>query len=112
MSINAERVYKTVETDYGAVRGILNETLFNQKPYVSYRGIPFAKPPVGELRFKAPVPIDPWAPGILDAFEYSKACSQILELRTDTPSAEDCLYVNIFVPGKKKWNIQFLFFSI
>lgn len=47
-----ETVYKIVETRNGAVRGILNKTIFNQKPFYSFRGIPFAEPPIAELRFK------------------------------------------------------------
>lgn len=45
-------VYKTIETKNGAVRGILNKTIFNDRPFFSYRGIPYAQPPTGELRFK------------------------------------------------------------
>lgn len=45
-------IYKTVEIKDGAVRGLMNRTILNQKDFFSFRGIPFAKPPVGELRFK------------------------------------------------------------
>lgn len=47
-----ENIYKTVEIKNGAVRGIMNKTILNQKDFYSFRGIPFAKPPLGELRFK------------------------------------------------------------
>lgn len=42
----------TVETKNGRVRGKLNETLFDKKYYYSFRGIPYGKAPVGDLRFK------------------------------------------------------------
>lgn len=42
----------TVSTGNGRIRGKLNETLFDKKPYYSFRGIPFGKAPIGELRFK------------------------------------------------------------
>lgn len=42
----------TVSTDNGRVRGKLNETIFDKKLYYSFRGIPFGKAPIGELRFK------------------------------------------------------------
>lgn len=45
-------VYKNVETKNGAVRGFLDKTLIKEKPFFSFRGIPFAEPPIGELRFK------------------------------------------------------------
>lgn len=44
--------YCTVETEHGRIRGKLNRTLFDGKLFYSFRGIPFAKPPLGELRFK------------------------------------------------------------
>lgn len=47
-----ESIYRTVETKNGAVRGILKKTIFHQKSYFQFMGIPFANPPVGELRFK------------------------------------------------------------
>lgn len=112
-SIN-EPIYKTFETKNGAVRGI-----FHQKPYFQFIGIPFAKPPIGELRFKvifcrnlykriqikmifkALEPIDLCKPQVLDAFECKTACSQIKFERTCI-SNEDCLHMNMFVPGDNK----------
>lgn len=44
--------YKTVQTTGGVIRGLTAKTLFEQKHYFAFKGIPFAKPPVGELRFK------------------------------------------------------------
>lgn len=41
-----------VYTQSGIVRGRQRLTLFNRKPYNSFEGIPYAKPPIGELRFK------------------------------------------------------------
>jgi carboxylesterase type B len=55
-------------------------------------GIPYAQPPVGPLRFKAPVAISRPAPGIQDAFQLSHACPQPT---TTLPISEDCLYLNV-----------------
>lgn len=44
--------YKTVETNYGKVRGRMHKTFLKQKPYFAFKGIPFAKPPIGADRFK------------------------------------------------------------
>lgn len=44
--------YKTVSTQYGLVRGQLNTTFLEAKPYYYFKGIPYAKTPIGELRFK------------------------------------------------------------
>ena len=58
-----------------------------------FRGIPFAQPPVGDLRWRSPLPAQPWS-GILDASEYQPDCAQPGQAR----SSEDCLYLNIFRP--------------
>lgn len=44
--------YKIIETNNGLVRGRRNETLLNKVSYYSFKGIPYAKPPIGHLRFK------------------------------------------------------------
>ncbi|XP_031624710.1 esterase B1-like isoform X2 [Contarinia nasturtii] len=68
--------YKTVETFDGEVRGIRKTTFLNGIPFYSFKGIPYAKPPIGDLRFKAPEPIESWKPAVLDAFEHGNACFQ------------------------------------
>lgn len=49
----AETDTETVKTIYGTLRGQKIYTLYGERPYYSFRGIPYAKPPIGELRFKA-----------------------------------------------------------
>lgn len=44
--------YKIVKTKSGPVKGQKKSTMFGNKEYFAYRGIPYAKPPVGPLRFK------------------------------------------------------------
>lgn len=44
--------YKIVDTDNGRIRGIKSTTLLNGDPYYAFKGIPYAKPPTGNLRFK------------------------------------------------------------
>lgn len=90
---------RTVKTNSGAIRGRLHETILKHQEYYGYKGIPFAKPPVNELRFKAPEPIKPWT-GTLDAFEYAPACPQHSWEEANFNTSEDCLFLNVFVPGK------------
>lgn len=47
--------YKVVETDSGPIRGVRNITLLNGAIFYSFRGIPYAKPPIGDLRFKVTI---------------------------------------------------------
>ncbi|MGI6073036.1 MAG: carboxylesterase/lipase family protein [Fermentimonas sp.] len=68
----------------------------------SYKGIPYAAPPVGEFRWRPPQPVTPWE-GARDALEFGPSCAQagwgapagtIAE-----GSSEDCLYLNLWVPS-------------
>ncbi|MFB0610778.1 carboxylesterase/lipase family protein [Aurantiacibacter poecillastricola] len=67
----------------------------------AWKGIPFAQPPVGELRWRAPQPVEPWQ-GVRETTEYANDCMQI-PFAADaaplgTPPAEDCLYLNVWRP--------------
>ncbi len=67
----------------------------------TFRGIPFAAPPVGALRWKAPQPAAAWA-GVRKAVEYGARCMQNrvyddMVFRDSGPS-EDCLYLNVWAP--------------
>lgn len=67
----------------------------------AFIGIPFASPPVGDLRFKAPRKATPWNGTLVTQNERSK-CPQIdlLSGVIGVDGDEDCLYVNIYVPEK------------
>jgi para-nitrobenzyl esterase len=71
----------------------------------SWKGIPFAQPPVGELRWRAPQPVERWD-GVRAATEFSHDCMQIPFAQDaaplGTPPAEDCLYVNVWRPADAK----------
>lgn len=96
-----------VKTNSGWVEGLPSS---NQAVSV-FKGIPFAQPPVGELRWKLPVPVKPWE-GVYEAYKYadiawqerisseggSVAGSEFYVL--DHPRNEDCLYLNVFTPAK------------
>ncbi len=62
-----------------------------------YRGIPFAAPPVGELRWRAPQPAEKWA-GIRQAVQF--APGPIQAWGPQEGKSEDCLYLNIWTPAK------------
>ena len=67
-----------------------------------YKGIPFAAPPVGDLRWRAPVHAAPWT-GTRKADAFAPACMQAgVSMPGETPPAvsEDCLYLNIWTPAK------------
>jgi para-nitrobenzyl esterase len=87
-------------------QGLLSGTIGSSPEVRVYRGIPYAAPPVGDLRWKAPQPPASWQ-GIRNATEMPHACWQtpypaaaaIYQAKLPAMS-EDCLYVNIFTPAK------------
>lgn len=85
----------TAKTNYGIVKGVKCEASDSTR----FLGIPFAKPPVGELRFAPPVEPDGWD-GELICDHYSNDCIQ--KARGPEPVehiSEDCLYLNVFTPA-------------
>ncbi|XP_068117511.1 cocaine esterase-like [Hyperolius riggenbachi] len=106
----------TVNTRYGALRGTTLTVKDTERTVHAFYGIPFAKPPVGPLRFAAPEPPEAWR-SIREASEYPPMCPQPLEMRkqimrlmqevvTDAVHAEDCLYLNIFTPADRGHNAR------
>jgi len=72
-----------------------------------FKGIPFAAPPVGPLRWRAPQPLQPWD-GVRKAESFSASCIQSIvnerkpwtyEFMTHGAVAEDCLYLNVWTPA-------------
>src|SRR5262245_28123032 len=62
----------------------------------AFKGIPYAEPPVGDLRFRPPRPALGWA-GTRDATKYGEPCPQI-GLKGDFVGQEDCLKLNVWTP--------------
>ena len=88
-----------VEVEGGAVVGTRADEL------AVYKGIPFAAPPVRELRWKAPQPVVPWR-GDLVTDRFSPMCLQALRAKNsvfylgEESSSEDCLYLNVWSGAK------------
>ncbi|XP_013181547.1 PREDICTED: esterase B1-like isoform X1 [Papilio xuthus] len=83
-----------VKIDQGDLRGVLCKN--GNVEYCAFNGIPYAQPPIGPLRFKAPEPPRPWT-GIRDASQHGPVCPQYNE-RMDCieVGSEDCLYINVY----------------
>lgn len=86
----------TVETKSGKLRGA------NQEGIDVFRGIPYAAPPVGELRWRPPQPVKKWE-GVRDAVNFGTNCAQAgwqpKPGGIADGSSEDCLYLNIWRPA-------------
>lgn len=85
-----------IQTANGKIRGITLKSSTNK--YVNaWYGIPFAKPPVGNLRFQRPVPASPWN-GVLQTTEQPNSCLQEQSFVAHLHISEDCLYLNVVAP--------------
>jgi len=89
-----------IKTEYGYVSGTMIGDA-GQKVR-TYRGIPYASPPLGELRWQPPQPAMPWQ-GIRECTAYSAVTPQLIGFGPTTPLAqsEDCLYLNVVTPAQK-----------
>ena len=89
---------KPVKVTGGLIRGVSDHGLR------TYEGIPFAAPPVGDLRWRSTQPVKPWA-GIKHATAFAPECMQNQARNASLglpimPISEDCLYVNVWTPAK------------
>lgn len=96
-------VMAIIETKSGKVQG------YSEKGIEVYKGIPYAEPPIGDLRFRPPVAKEPWD-GVLDATKYGPCAPQGYIIFEEMfgklePESEDCLTLNIWTPvadGEKR----------
>lgn len=87
-----------VQTKSGTLSGTTDETGIR-----TYRGIPYAEPPIGELRWKPPQPVKPWE-GVREAKKFGPRAMQLpifsdMVFRSNGMS-EDCLYLNVWTAAK------------
>src|SRR3954454_12516413 len=84
--------------------GVLESTAPSQDGVRSFKGIPFAKPPVGNLRWREPQPVENWT-GVRNADEFGPRCMQVTNANSDywfrsNGMSEDCLYLNVWTAAK------------
>ncbi|MCC6201606.1 MAG: carboxylesterase family protein [Gammaproteobacteria bacterium] len=90
----ADAVTATVTVTGGTIAGV------EQEGILSFKGIPFAAPPVGDLRWRAPAPVKPWT-GVKKADAFGAACMQPPNSQGNTaPVSEDCLYLSVWTPAR------------
>lgn len=100
-----------IEVEGGKISGLMN----NDKTVESFKGIPFAAPPIGDLRWRAPQPVQPWN-GVLACTKFSASPMQAKPvpfsmwseefLIPTEPISEDCLYLNVWTANKNKKSKQ------
>ncbi|CAH1780590.1 unnamed protein product [Owenia fusiformis] len=101
--------YVVVNTTLGQVRGEVEDFVGwfptvgveNIMTATEWAGIPYAQPPVGDLRWQPPVVMDPWT-GVRDALDFNVICYQRdIDSYYGVPVeiSEDCLYLSVWTPG-------------
>ena len=100
----------TVSTKYGKIEGLTPASYPNApgpfKSVTKFLGVPFAAPPIGELRFKAPQPPKKWKPNVRQAKRHENICLQpktyefrIKQFAQNFSYSEDCLYLDVYSPN-------------
>ncbi len=88
---------KIVQIESGIIKGNIEDGIRQ------FKGIPYAAPPVGDLRWRPPQKVAPWK-GTRDCTKFGSACPQPAYVSMDYdsgPPSEDCLFVNVWTPAKK-----------
>ena len=96
--LGAELQYVEQRTAKGVLQGVVSA----DGKVRTFKGIPYAAPPVGPLRWKAPQPVAAWS-GVRKATEYGARCTQAPiysdMIFQDPGPSEDCLYLNLWMPA-------------
>lgn len=89
-----------VSTGVGDLVGYLSNVEFDSQISQAkiFRGIPYAKPPVGDLRFRKPEPLKRLPNSPFKAMDFGPVCPQSIAKLYGYTSSEDCLYLNIYTP--------------
>ncbi|NP_001165962.1 carboxylesterase clade A, member 6 isoform X1 [Nasonia vitripennis] len=88
------------ETCAGKVKGCLDKSSLGPE-YYAFRGVPYAEPPIGPLRFADPVPVKSWT-GVREATSFGSNCTHINFLTLEMTGSDDCLYLNVYTHSCEK----------
>ena len=97
---------ETVKVEGGLLQGVLTEN----PEVMIFKGVPYAAPPVGDLRWKAPQPVIPWegvkvadtfgAPSVQRGRQPGSFYYKEFQIEPLAPTSEDCLFLNVWAPAK------------
>jgi carboxylesterase type B len=87
----------TVKVEQGVVVGCIEE-LPNNGRYLRFSGIPYAKPPINELRFRSPQKLERFDTAKIDCSKEGDDCFQKSIFTMNFVGSENCLYLNVYVP--------------
>ncbi|CAK1546506.1 unnamed protein product [Leptosia nina] len=105
---SAKRIHNNVDAQVSVAQGKMKGracVTASGKKYYSFEGIPYARPPIGPLRFREPQKSKGWS-GILDATKPGNKCWQMTSPKHPAEGSEDCLYLNIYTPSLPSEQLQ------
>jgi carboxylesterase type B len=91
-----------VQLNSGPVQGLVEVYDF-PKSVLTFKGIRYAKPPVGSLRFREALPAEPWNE-TFQAFSHGPQCAQLSGFSLEFEGEEDCLTLNVVTPSPRRRN--------
>ncbi|CAH2056102.1 unnamed protein product, partial [Iphiclides podalirius] len=97
-----------VKVEQGALQGRVANSP-SGRAFYSFQGVPYAKPPLGSLRFKAPQPPEPWD-DVRDATSEGNICAQIDPITKGYAGDENCLFLNIYTPDLEGHSLPVMVF--
>ncbi|XP_057334106.1 juvenile hormone esterase-like [Microplitis mediator] len=100
-----------VRVQQGQLQGVKEKTVDGNNYFYAFRGIPYAKPPVGNLRFKEPEPVEAW-PGVKVAEDFGNVCPQKYTYTQEIVGSEDCLYLNVYTTNLDPCELKTVMFWI
>ncbi|XP_073820388.1 uncharacterized protein [Musca autumnalis] len=98
------QLYHELTLPVGRIRGVARTSIYNDT-YYSFEGIPYGQPPLGNLRFRAPLPAQPWT-GVRDCTDFNIKPIQKNKQTGNVEGSEDCLYLNVYT--KKLYSLILL----
>ncbi|KAL2730930.1 juvenile hormone esterase-like [Vespula squamosa] len=90
----------------GKIQGVIENTVYGDSDhFLAFRGIPYAKAPIGKLRFKDPLPAEGWE-GIRDGSKFGNVAIQVDTVTGELIGSDDCLYLNVYKPKRIEMSVK------
>lgn len=90
--------YKLIEIENGPIKGQQQQSIFEKTTFYSFKGIPYAKSPIGDLRFELPQKPEQWTE-TKETLQLGPSCFNFIDTVNNDQNSEDCLFLNVYTPS-------------